>query len=212
MTRKGRDKPETRQIWHLYKGEQNTIHHPLAAISGLSIEGVWWGKMGGLAEMKGVQYYHACTLWMQSWLACGHVSKSPAWGMIILTFLLTHNSLMTTLQITNKYRFQADLKWLHLPVTITLPIMPDSLPSEEPLGTSHSMISPDNDLDSHVINSGMTIQQPQDVVTNTSGMNTQPLEANSRVEDTDLLTHLSVSISLHCAFTILWRSVVGLGH
>ena len=40
VTRKGRDEPETRQIQHLYKGEQNAIYHPLAAISGLSVEGV----------------------------------------------------------------------------------------------------------------------------------------------------------------------------
>ena len=123
--------------------------------------------------------------------------------MIILTFLLTHNSLMTTPQISSKYRFQGDLKGLRLPVTITLPIMPDSSPSEEPLDPRHFMISPNNDSDSHVVNSGTTIQQPQDVVTDTSGTSTQPLEANSRVEDIDLLTHLSVSISLHCALTIL---------
>ena len=113
------------------------------------------------------------------------------------------NSLMTTSQISSKYRFQADLEGLRLPVTFTLPIMPDSSPSDVPLGPSHSMILQDKDVDSHVISSGTAIQQPQDMVTDTLGTNTQSLETNSRVENIDLLTYLSVSISLHCAFTIL---------
>ena len=117
--------------------------------------------------------------------------------------LLTQNSLMTTSQISSKYHFQADLEGLRLPVTFTLPIMPDSSPSDAPFGPSHSMILQDKDADSHVISSGMAIQQPQDMVTDTLGINTQSLETNSHVENIDLLIYLSVSISLHCAFTIL---------
>jgi hypothetical protein len=107
---------------------------------------------------------------------------------------------MTTPQISSKYHFQADLKGLRLPVTFTIPIMPEPSPSEEPLGPSHSMIFPDKD--SHIVDSGMTIQQPQDVVTDTSDTNTEPLETNIRIEDLDLRSHLSVSTSLCCAFTI----------
>ena len=108
---------------------------------------------------------------------------------------------MTTPQISSKYHFQADLKGLRLPVTFTIPIMPEPSPSEESLGPSHSMIFPDKD--SHLINSEMTIQQPpQDAVTDTSDTNTEPLETNIRIEDLDLRSHLSVSTSSRCAFTI----------
>jgi hypothetical protein len=107
---------------------------------------------------------------------------------------------MTTPQISSKYHLQADLKGLRLPVTFTIPNMPDSLPSEESLGPSHSRIFPDKD--SHIVDSRAVIQQPQDVVTDTSGTNTEPLETNSHVEDLDLLSHLSVSTSLRFTFTI----------
>ena len=123
-------------------------------------------------------------------------------SMIAAHPLTDHNSLMSTPQISSTCHFQAELKGLRLPVTFTIPIMPDSLPSasEEPLGPSHSMIFPDKD--SHLIDSGTTIRQPQDVVTDTSDTNTEPLETNSRIEDLDLRSHLSVSTSLHCTFTI----------
>jgi len=101
---------------------------------------------------------------------------------------------MTTPQISSKYHFQADLKGLCLPVTFTIPLMPDSSLSgdSEPLGPSPSMIFPDKAL--HVVGLGTAIQQPQGT--------DEPLETNSHIEDLDLLGHLSVSTSLRCAFTI----------
>ena len=121
-------------------------------------------------------------------------------SMIAVHALTDHNSLMTTPQISSQYHYQAALKGLRLPVTFTIPVMPDSSPSEESLGLSHSIIFPDKDP--HLINSGTTIQQPQDVVTDTSDTNTEPLETNGRIEDLDLHSHLSVNTSLRCTFTV----------
>jgi hypothetical protein len=108
--------------------------------------------------------------------------------------LHTGTPLMTT--ISGRYHFQADLKGLRLPITFEIPIMPDSSPSEEPIGPSHS--------NSDVVDSdsGMAIQQPQGVITDS--MNTEQLETNSHVEveDLNLLSHLSVSKSLCCAFAV----------
>ena len=78
------------------------------------------------------------------------------------------------------YRLQVDIRGRRLPITIDLPIMPDS-------------------SESNVVDSGTTIQQPQGVVTNT---NRKSLETNSRVENSYLLRHLSVSTALRCALTI----------
>lgn len=107
---------------------------------------------------------------------------------------------MTTPQISSKLRFHADIKGHCLPVTFTIPPMPKSSLSEErePLGPSYSRIFPDKDP--HIIDSGTTIQHPQDVVTNT-GKNTGPQEIDVLIEHLDL-SHLSVSRSLCCTFII----------
>jgi hypothetical protein len=87
---------------------------------------------------------------------------------------------MTTPQISRKYQFQIDLKGLRLPVSFTIPDMPDS----PPLNPSHSWIAPDKD--------------PHDVktATHTSGAShgTDPREADSSCEGVDLPSCLSVSM------------------
>lgn len=96
---------------------------------------------------------------------------------------------MTTPQISRKYHFQANLKGLHLPVTFTIPDMPDSPPFEEPLGPSHSWIVPDKD-------SQVTETATQrHVITDTPSSHTDPRETDSHFEDVDILSHLSVSTS-----------------
>ena len=106
-------------------------------------------------------------------------------------------------EIISRYHFQVDLRGRRLPVTITIPIMPDSSESlsEDSLRPSRSIIIiPDNDP--HDVDSETAIQQPQGVVTDPSSTNSEPLETNSCVEGLDLLSHLSVSVSLCCALTI----------
>ena len=105
-------------------------------------------------------------------------------------------------EISSKYHFQVDLRGHRLPVTITIPIMPDSSesPSEDSLRPSHSIIFPDKN--SHVVDSGTATQQPQGAVTDTSNTNTEPLKTNSCVEGLDLLGNASVSTPLCCASTI----------
>ena len=78
------------------------------------------------------------------------------------------------------YRLQVDIRGRRLPITIDLPIMPDS-------------------SESNVVDSGTTIHQPQGVFTNT---NRKSLETNSRVENSYLLRHLTVSTASRCALTI----------
>lgn len=109
-----------------------------------------------------------------------------------------HNhSPMTT---PRKCHFQADIKGLSLPITLTIPIIPDSSHSEDSLGPSPSVIFPDKDSHASVIDAGMGIQQPQD--TDTSVTNIEPLKTNSHTKDSDFLGHLSVSMTFRCIFTI----------
>jgi hypothetical protein len=100
---------------------------------------------------------------------------------------------MTTPQISSTYHFQADLKGLCLPITFEVPIMPNSSPSGEPLGRSHS-----TDKGSDIVDPGAATQQPRGVITDTSDIN----EINSL---------LSVSKSLYCAY-LLSDNVLVVGH
>jgi len=92
---------------------------------------------------------------------------------------------MTTPQISRKYHFQADLKGVRLPLTFTIPHMPDS--------PSHSWIAPDKDP--QVIETATE----QHVITDTSSTRAGPRETDGHFKDVDLLSHLSVSTpySLH---------------
>jgi hypothetical protein len=96
-------------------------------------------------------------------------------------------------QISGKYHFQVDLKGLPLPVTFTIPDIPDSPLFEKPLGRSHSWIVPDEET--HVTETAI-VQQPQSTITNVSGTHTDSLETHSHIADSDMLRHLSVSTSL----------------
>ena len=100
---------------------------------------------------------------------------------------------MTTPQISGKYHFQVDLKGLPLPVTFTIPDIPDSPLFENPLGRSHSWIVPDKET--HIVET-VIVQQPQSTITNASGTHADSLETHSHIEDSDMLRHLSVSTSL----------------
>ena len=52
---------------------------------------------------------------------------------------------MTTPQISGKYQFQLELKGLRLPVTFTVPDIPDTPPSEEQFDPSPSSIVTDKE-------------------------------------------------------------------
>ncbi len=132
--------------------------------------------------------------------APGQRPGPPQCHLVAHRKLHRNSSLMATPQISSRYHFQADLKGLRLPITFEIPIMPDSSPSEEHLGPSHSRIFRDKDSD--VVDLGAAIQQPQGVITDTPSVNTEPLETDSHVEDLDLLSRLSVSKSLRCAFAV----------
>jgi hypothetical protein len=101
---------------------------------------------------------------------------------------------MTSPQISGKFYFQADLKGLHLPVTFTIPDMPESLPFKEPLGPCHSLIFPDKDP--RVVETAT--QKPRSAITDMSGTHTNPLEIDSHVEGSELFIHLSVSTPVIC--------------
>jgi hypothetical protein len=128
---------------------------------------------------------------------CGGVAQRAT--QMPRTHLQTCPSPKTTPQMPGKFHFQADLKGLRLPVTFTIPDMPESLPFKEPLGPRHSWIFPERD--SRVTETVTQKPRSANADTVTSAMHTNPLEIDSHDEGSDLLGHLSVRTPLLCAYT-----------
>jgi hypothetical protein len=109
-----------------------------------------------------------------------------------------------TPRISGKYHCQLDLKGRHLPVTFTMPDIPDMLPPEEPIVPGHSPIVTDKENDSTAWHYDTLVisQQPQSVLAYTLSTTAPSPDTNSHIKDPDQLSLLSVSVFPFCALSI----------
>jgi hypothetical protein len=136
-----------------------------------------WRSMHHASCITGAVLRGSCSTKIQARQA--RTSRAGAHPILYYRTIRVDHSPMTTPQIlpqiSGKYQFQVDLKGLRLPVTFTVPDIPDMPPSDEHFDPSTSSIS---DKETGFEETSNTRTQRTRIVTNTEPLDVGVNQAN----------------------------------